>query len=152
ELARAAKDLPTLRRSPPSPQQVRKALPPNAVLIDFLAFSSWIPPRKRTGKEESRNHLLAFVVRPDREVILLNLGDLSPVEQQVEAWGQAVRSNDGKALETAASQLHRLVWQLVQPHLGTAQLVFLSPDGPLARFPFAALPGNKPGSFLLEEL
>jgi len=153
EMARAAKDFPALRRSPPSLNQVRKALPRQAVLIDFVVRSTGILPKERTGKEDLKNHLLAFVVQSDRdEIRLLDLGDLPPIEGKVEAWRQAVRSNDGKALDAAANQLHRLVWQPLQPHLGEARVVLISPDGPLARFPFAALPGKAPGSFLLEDL
>jgi len=153
DLARAAKGFPALHRSPLSLNQVRMALPRHAVLIDFVARSTWIQPKERTGKEEFKSHLLAFVVQPDRyEIRLLDLGGLAPIEQLVEAWRQALRSNDGKALNVAATQLHRLLWQPLQPHLGEAKVVLISPDGPLARFPFAALPGKAPGSFLLEDL
>src|SRR5262249_25159332 len=38
------------------------------------------------------------------------------------------------------------------PHLKGAATVLISPDEALAQFPFAALPGSKPGTFLLEEI
>jgi CHAT domain-containing protein len=47
--------------------------------------------------------------------------------------------------------LRRLVWQPLEKHLGEARTVLLSPDGALAQLPFAALPGSKKGSYLLEE-
>jgi len=45
-----------------------------------------------------------------------------------------------------------LLWQPLQQHLGGVATVLISPDGPLTRFPFAALPGKRPDSFLLEDL
>jgi tetratricopeptide (TPR) repeat protein len=152
ELAQAARNVPALHRPAPTLLQIRKALPSDTVLIDFLTFSGGAPPRERTGKEELQTRLLAFVVSSDRPVQLLFLGDLTPVERQVEAWRQAVRQNNTQALQAAAAELHRLVWQPCQPYLGNARIVLLSPDGPLIRFPFAALPGKTSGTFLLEDL
>jgi CHAT domain-containing protein len=83
---------------------------------------------------------------------MLYLGDLPPIERHMEAWRQAVRTNDARALDAAADRLRRLLWQPIRPHLGESRVVLIAPDGPLARFPFAALPGQQPGSFLMEEL
>jgi CHAT domain-containing protein len=47
--------------------------------------------------------------------------------------------------------LARLVWRPLEEHLGGARTVLLAPDGELCALPFAALPGRKPGSFLLEQ-
>jgi CHAT domain-containing protein len=43
------------------------------------------------------------------------------------------------------------VWEGLERHLAGARAVLLAPDGELAGLPFAALPGRKPGSFLLED-
>ena len=46
----------------------------------------------------------------------------------------------------------RLVWGPLRPHLGDARIVLIAPDGSLSFLPFAALPGCKPGSYLIEDL
>ena len=83
DLTRAAKNFPALRPSPPSLRQVSKALPANAVLIDFLAYSSGIPLKERTGKGELKSHLLAFILGPDHDVV--ELIDLGPPAGEVRA-------------------------------------------------------------------
>ena len=58
----------------------------------------------------------------------------------------------GGALQTAAAELGRRVWEPLRPHLGDARTVLIAPDGGLSFFPFAALPGSRPGSYLIEDL
>ena len=55
-------------------------------------------------------------------------------------------------MKTAAAELHRRLWKPLQPHLGEAKTVLIAPDGILTAFPFAALPGQRPGTYLLEDL
>ena len=43
------------------------------------------------------------------------------------------------------------MWDKLVPHLDGAKTVLISPDGPLTGLPFAALPGQKPGSYLVED-
>src|SRR5262249_45341218 len=50
-----------------------------------------------------------------------------------------------------AAELRRLVWQPLEKHLDGVKIVLVAPDGPLARVPLPALPGSKPGTYLLEE-
>jgi CHAT domain-containing protein len=132
--------------------ELLKALPRDSVFVDFVAYTAWIPPKERTGKEQWASHLLAFLIRSDGEVRRLELGGLQPVEQLIQAWRQAALQNNTVALTAAADELRRRLWQPLQEQLGRPGLVLISPDGPLARFPFAALPGSKPGSYLLEDL
>src|SRR5262249_13143203 len=50
-----------------------------------------------------------------------------------------------------ATELRQRLWQPFLPSLQGVRTVLLSPDGDVGRFPFAALPGSKPGTSLLEE-
>jgi hypothetical protein len=47
--------------------------------------------------------------------------------------------------------LRKLVWEPLEASLAGAETVLISPDGPLCRFPFAALLGQTPNTFLIEE-
>jgi hypothetical protein len=44
-------------------------------------------------------------------------------------------------------KLRKLVWEPLETSLADAETVLISPDGPLCRFPFAALPGTQPTRF-----
>ncbi len=51
----------------------------------------------------------------------------------------------------AGQLLRKRIWEPLEPSLGGAKTVLISPDGVLGRLPIAALPGKKAGSYLLEE-
>ncbi len=55
-------------------------------------------------------------------------------------------------MQTAALELSRRVWEPLKPHLEGATTVLVAPDGPLTGFPLAALPGHRPGTYLVEDL
>jgi len=48
-------------------------------------------------------------------------------------------------------KLRDWVWDKLQPRFPEAKVVLLSPDGATAMFPWAALPGKQPGTFLIDE-
>src|SRR5262249_38682263 len=93
---------------------------------------------------------LAFVVTPKGDVTCVPLGKLAPVEEAILAWRHAVTS--GQDPQTAGKKLRRLVWLPLEKYLGQAKTVLISPDGFLSALPFAALPGSKDKSYLLEEV
>ena len=47
--------------------------------------------------------------------------------------------------------VRRLVWEPLEPHLQGVQTVLVSPDGALGQLAWAALPGQKPDTYLIEE-
>jgi CHAT domain-containing protein len=55
-------------------------------------------------------------------------------------------------LQKVAAGLGRRVWEPLRPHPSDARTVLIDPDGFLLYFPFAALPGSRPGSYLIEDL
>jgi CHAT domain-containing protein/tetratricopeptide (TPR) repeat protein len=132
--------------------EVCAALPADTVLIDFVFY------RHATlrARPEGRNHwvgesrMLAFVLARGREVVCLPLGKADDIRQLVQDWREAVRT--GKDPNPAGEELVRRVWAPLRKHLGKAQVVLVAPDGPLASLPFAALPGSRKGSWLLEEV
>src|SRR5208337_4145171 len=69
-----------------SPAQVQAALPRDAALIDFLEYTQFRPPPGGKGDLKRERRLLAFVVRPDRPLALLDLGAVSPIAAAVERW------------------------------------------------------------------
>src|SRR5205085_784282 len=65
--------------APPTPDEVRAALPEDAVLVDYFCR----PPR-----------LLAFVARRGRPVVRVDLGELPAVERAVAAWRRVYGRTD----------------------------------------------------------
>jgi tetratricopeptide (TPR) repeat protein/CHAT domain-containing protein len=133
----------------PTPAQVRDALPPDAVLIDFLEYSHDRPAPQEKGKWVTTTRLAAFVVRREQPVALIDLGPVKPIADAVEAWRVGVGRDRAGAEDDA---LRRLVWAPLEDRVKGARLLLVSPDGPLDRFPFAALPSRGPGTYLLEDM
>jgi CHAT domain-containing protein/tetratricopeptide (TPR) repeat protein len=134
-----------------TPAQVQAALPKDAALVDFLEYTRFTPPAGGKGDLDRQRRLLAFVVRPDR-VDELDLGPARPVAEAVDRWRTTFgRRRPGAGTDDPAAALRRSVWQPLEAHLAGARTVLVSPDGALARFPLAVLPGKEAGTYLLEE-
>ena len=58
----------------------------------------------------------------------------------------------GEGKTDPAVDLRRLVWDKLQPHLQGVKIVLISPDGVTAQFPWLALPGEKPGTYLINDV
>src|SRR5262249_19244175 len=110
------------------------------------------PPQGGTGPFQQERRLLAFVLRRGRPVALVPLGEARALDGAVVSWWRALDTRQGGALQTVAAELGRRVWEPLRPHLGDARTVLIAPDGGLSFIPFAALPGSKPGSYLIEDL
>jgi CHAT domain-containing protein len=133
-----------------SADDVRRALPSGAALVDLLEYWSLAPPGDRR-RESWQRCLVAFVVRPGLPVARIELGSMAPITSAIESWRKSVGAPARDRLPDPATELRRLVWAKLEPAIGDAKLVLLSPDGATARFPWPALPGRQPGSYLLEE-
>src|SRR5262249_12864743 len=98
----------------------------------------------------SERRLLAFVLSRGRAPALVALGPVAPVEKALSAWRRGVASVTPVADQ--ARRLRLLVWEPLRAHLAGARTVLVAPDGVLCGLLFAALPGSKPGRYLLEEV
>jgi CHAT domain-containing protein len=130
--------------------QVAQQLPPRTALIDFLAYTHSTPPPRGKGPLQRKRRLAAFVLVRDRLPACVYLESAEAIERAVQNWRQDVVQS--KVPDEAAADLARLIWQPLQPHLAGVRAVLVAPDEPLCALPFAALPGSKPGSYLLEDL
>lgn len=130
--------------------EVRAALPPDAALLDLLEYQHASPSPESKGEDRAQRRLLAFVVRPGQDLVRVDLGPVHLIADAVERWRTTHGGRD-QVDSDDAQRLRRLVWQPLEHHLAGAKTVLVSPDGPLRRLPLGALPGSKPGSYLLEE-
>jgi tetratricopeptide (TPR) repeat protein len=130
--------------------QVRAALPRGVALVDFLEYRHWSPSPTKKGRWKVEARLLAFVLTRERPPALVPLGPAKEIGAAVQAWRRAVQANQDPG--PVATELARRVWQPLRPHLSGAHTALLAPDGVLCGLSFAALPGGKAHTFLIEEV
>jgi CHAT domain-containing protein/tetratricopeptide (TPR) repeat protein len=123
-----------------------KALPKDAAFIDLVRYER----REQDPKERRLHHYAAFVLRANQPVRRVELGPAQPIEEALVRWRRDIANN---LTGLAPEQLRRLLWDPLVRHLPDQadSTVYISPDGPLGFLPWAALPGRRPNSVLLED-
>jgi hypothetical protein len=126
-------------------------LPPQSVFIDLLRYVRFEQDPKVPGEKGQKVTVryLAFVLRPGKPPVRVELGEAGPIDAAVAAWQPGLASQPASA---EASTLRRLVWDPLTSQLpANTQTVILAPEAAFTQFPWGALPGNEPGSVLLED-
>jgi CHAT domain-containing protein/tetratricopeptide (TPR) repeat protein len=124
-------------------------LPPGVAFVDVLEYTA--VTQKKDGGWNSEARLAAFVLARGRAPVRVELGPAGPIDEAVQAWRRSMRQGDAVDRE-AARTLRQRVWEPLARHLGGCKTVVIAPDGALTGLSFAALPGQKAGTFLVEEL
>jgi CHAT domain-containing protein/tetratricopeptide (TPR) repeat protein len=132
--------------------EVAAALPQGSVLVDLFDYFHFSPPEGGKGPLRWEARLVAFVLRRGQAPVLVPLGASGPIDDLVIAWRQALLEGKPESMRAAALELSRRVWGPLKPHLEGVTTVVVAPDGALLYFPLAALPGRRPGTYLLEDL
>jgi CHAT domain-containing protein/tetratricopeptide (TPR) repeat protein len=135
-----------------TPTDLQKLLPADAAVVDFLGYNVvTIDPRKPGLEGETRTlHYLAFVVTKDK-VSWLDLGPAKPLEDAITAWREAITAGKDIPPELP-KKVRELAWAKVRKELpDKVKVVYISPDLALCRVPWAALPGDKDKTILLED-
>jgi CHAT domain-containing protein/tetratricopeptide (TPR) repeat protein len=146
-----------------TPQDLAGLLPQDAAYLDLLRYQEY-----ENGKPRLR--YVAFVHRPSStevnrkasKTIRLDLGWAQDIDAEANAWRALVLAypgvpeKDRPAAQSAADQhaarLRERVWDKIAPNLPKeTSTIYLTVEGDLGRFPFAALPGDPPTSVLLEK-
>jgi CHAT domain-containing protein/Tfp pilus assembly protein PilF len=128
-----------------------KELPRQTVLIDYLRYVRFDQDRKVAGKKGERRSVryVAFVLGANQAVKRVELGLAAPIDKAIAAWRLDIRD---RRVGAAARDLRRLVWEPLAKYVPPdTRTVFLAPDAELTRLPWAALPGKKKGTVLLED-
>jgi len=116
-----------------------------AALVDFVRHSS---VDLKTFEREYR--YIAFLLRQrDCSVQRIELGSEAEVDDAVTAYYERVRDPNPSRLDRAGHRLREVVWDPVAAELGAPTLVYLVPDGAIARVSYGGLPEKKTG-YLLE--
>jgi CHAT domain-containing protein len=130
--------------------RLAQSLPAGTALVDFLVYNHGDPTIADVHKS-SESRLAAFILRRDKPVVRLDLGAMAAIDRAIGEWrGKIEKGQTG--VDVAGAAVRKRLWQPLEPYLKGTKTVLLSPDGALARLPFAALPGSKEGTVLLEEM
>ncbi len=79
----------------------------------------------------------------------MDLGPAQPIDEAVAEWRKAIVARQRNA---AAETLRRRVWEPLAQHIPSqTTTVIIAPDGSLTAIPWAALPGDRRGTVLLEQ-
>ena len=135
-----------------TPSDVEHCLPADVALVDLLEYSQLLPPTEKGTKAVPLRKLAAFVVRTDKPIEWIDLGPGEPIATAIESWRRGLVAGMRTDGQANAAELKRLVWEKLQPKLAGAKTVLLSPDGVTAQFPWPALPGRQPGTYLIEDM
>ncbi len=133
-----------------TPEKLRAVLPKNAVLVDVIKYSAFSSTSNPAAPDESR--FAAFIVRSDQPVVRIDLGPSNPINEAAEGWRRDSLFITERTSDDLALRLRDLIWKPLQPHLAGCSLVLFSPDSELTKLPLGALPGEKPGSYLIEDV
>ncbi len=130
-----------------TPETLAAALPEGAALVDYHFYVRHLA---KGGRQTIERQLVAFVSRKGRPTARVDLGPATAVEEAAWAWRPLLVG--GKPAGAPARTLKRLIWSPLERHLAGAKAVLVSPDRVLATVPFAALPGSKAGTYLIEDV
>jgi CHAT domain-containing protein len=138
-----------LARSPHS--RLIETLPAGIVVLDVFAFYRPERDPKVAGKNGWRftPKYVGFVLAKGQPVQQVDLGSAQPIDEAIRAWRAAIVN---RKASPAAEVVRQKVWEPLArqfPHRTTT--VFITPDGPLTDVPWGALPGDRPGTVLLEQ-
>jgi CHAT domain-containing protein len=136
-----------------NPDEIRKKLPANTVLVELSRFRIYNFQRKTNEKWWQPGHYAAWVIPPAGQgnVSLIDLGEADQIEKAVQVVQQALKDSpqgiakagepdSEKTLQQSLQNLSRLVLQPLLPHLEKKYCWLLSPDAALWLVPWAALP------------
>ena len=85
-------------------------------------------------------------------IVWVDLGLAAAIDKAVALWREAITTPPYKVAADLSAKVRELTWAKLRQALppGT-KVVYLSPDLGLTRLPWSALPGDKPGTLVLEE-
>jgi CHAT domain-containing protein/tetratricopeptide (TPR) repeat protein len=143
------------------PRELQNCLPPGVALVDFLEYEHSSMPASGKGLRIHEQRMAAFVVRKDRPIERFELGPVDVLSAAIDAWRKNIQLDviepvaNGPSARFPGTPEHFLkqrLWTPLKKSLAGATTVLVSPDGVLNQIPLAALPGETPGTYLIEEL
>jgi CHAT domain-containing protein/Tfp pilus assembly protein PilF len=115
-------------------EEVQAAIPPDAALVEVVAYQPFQPQARAWGTLR----YVAYVLRHQGAPAWVDLGDATRIDREVARLRRALTERRRQVQEFARA-LDDKVMRPIRPLLGDAHLVLLSPEGTLNLLPFGAL-------------
>ncbi|HEX7377241.1 MAG TPA: CHAT domain-containing tetratricopeptide repeat protein, partial [Pirellulales bacterium] len=135
-------------------EEMVRRLPKRTAVVDLIERTRWAPPEGATPWSQTPSYdafvLTAAESEPGWSAVWLPLGDAEPIDALLDSWLAGLRVQS-RPDASAAAQLRRALWQPLEAALAGCERVIVIPDGRLALVPWAALPGRRAGSYLIED-
>lgn len=124
-------------------------VPSRTAFLHFIQYISWDYESNTPGRMgiKAATSYTVFILRSDRPIQRVNLGEAKSIDTIVRRWRDEIAAGNNQL----ADEIRQRIWEPIAKHLDGVDAVYLTPDGDLNRLPWAALPGRKVGSVLLEE-
>jgi CHAT domain-containing protein/Tfp pilus assembly protein PilF len=131
-------------------EEVQKALPPGAALVEFAQYHPIVPKKSDADKNPGKPRYVVFVLPSQGESLWADLGDAESINQMVDAFRRALRDKYRHDVKRLARMVDQKVMQPVRNLLGQTHRVFIAPDSALNLIPFAALV-DEAGDYLVNK-
>ncbi|WP_434391737.1 CHAT domain-containing protein [Melittangium boletus] len=121
--------------------QIAERLAPDGALIEFVTYTDEPLGLRADGppmRQRQERMYLALVLLANGRTSALNLGPAAPIEAAMHAMRRNMNTQ-GEAYLVPLQTLYDLVFRPMEHTLGDHTRLFISPEGPLAMVPFAAL-------------
>ena len=135
-----------------TPAELQRVLPAGVAVVDFLDYN-YCPLPMRKGEPTARRETIAFIIRRDQPIQWIDLCPAENISNAIDSWRRDFgRRDPGSKDPDAGAALRQYIWDRLEPALRGATTILVSPDGSTARLPWPALPGKKPGTYLIDEV
>lgn len=131
-------------------KEVARVLGEDSVLVEYAKIQDYDWDKKQWTNIW---RYLAFVLKGDGSVMLVDLGEASSLDQEIARFLRMVNGQLESSFarqQEATHQLYQRLWHPLVAVVGNTFNVIISPDGMLNLVPFAALQDEK-GRYLIEE-
>ncbi|HNG94776.1 MAG TPA: CHAT domain-containing protein, partial [Acidobacteriota bacterium] len=146
-----------VQHQPVSIENIQKAIPPDAILIEFVRYKSYDPK----GRTFGASRYAAYTLDRSGALNWADLGEAGAVDNLASEFRKTVRrpasskatgqttSPTPPNFQILAQELFRRVIQPIRKGIGTKKQLLIAPDGELNLIPFAALM-NETQKYLVE--
>ena len=132
----------------PSVADVSRAVPANAVLLEWFRYAPFDPARLAQASTKNKRYLV-YVLRRDSAPRVVDIGDAELIERQITEFLTAARAPRRADVKALGRKLGDLLFGPLQADLKGIERLLVSPDGALNLVPMAALVGAD-GRYSLE--